>query len=322
MYNPKRANSRAGIGRDPILKWVGGKRVILDILIANIKFSDRPLIEPFIGGGALAFSAPVSNQIFIGDLNSELVNLYRVVKGKSTVVALIESLRSDTFYVSEENYYEVRGWDQKPDFEDLDEIQKAARTFYLNKTGFNGLFRVNAKGKFNVPFGQKTEGITLDTDAIMQLHELLSARLVNGRHRYRIGKPASYDAQINAALRGSACKFTIYLDPPYASAPPNAGKKAQSFKTYQKDGFTNDDQVGLAKFVKDLTKNDHQILLSNVDTSQVRSWYSGLFYLEIPSVRRSVSGKASGRTGVNEILISNYPLRYKLNGVDLKHGKL
>jgi|LakMenEpi03Aug12_release.lakeMendotaPanAssembly.Ray.scaffolds.fasta_scaffold279943_2 DNA adenine methylase len=322
MNNLKRKNIRSGIGRDPILKWVGGKRVILEILVANIKFQDRPLIEPFIGGGALAFSAPVTNQILIGDLNAELVNLYKVVKGKSSVINLIETLNSDTFYVSEDNYYQVREWDKKSDFESLDDILKAARTFYLNKTGFNGLFRVNAKGKFNVPFGQKAEGFRLDTDAIMQLHELLSARLPNGRHRYRIAKPASYDSQINAALRGKNSKFTIYLDPPYASAPPNAGKKSQSFKTYQKDGFTNDDQLALAMFVKGLTKNGHQILLSNVDTSQVRGWYKGLFYLEIPSVRRSVSGKTSGRTGVNEILISNYPLRYKLNGVDLKHGKL
>lgn len=310
-------------GVAPILKWVGGKRVILEVIRANIISKNSTLIEPFIGGGALSFSVPTSDQIVIGDLNRELVNLYQTVRKKSDLEGLISLLNSPRFAVSEENFYTIRDWDRSENFWKLDPLEIAARTYYLNKTCFNGIFRVNSKNQFNVPFGKKGPEFKFDIEALRNMQILLSSKLPDKRNRFKIQPTATYDKQILDVISLSASKKVIYLDPPYASAPSSSAKngKVQSFKTYQKEGFSDDDQANLAAFVRKLNSH-HEILLSNVDTQKVRDWYSGFYYLVIPSVRRSVSGKASGRSGVDEILISNHPLQFKLNGEDLKNGKL
>jgi DNA adenine methylase len=310
-------------GVAPILKWVGGKRVILDVIKSNIQNKNSALIEPFIGGGALSFSVPTSNQIFIGDLNRELVNLYKTVSKKSAVEEMIELLSSPKFEVSAENFYRIRNWDRKEGFWDLDPAEIAARTYFLNKTCFNGIFRVNSKNQFNVPFGKKSPGFTFDFEALVKMQSLLSSKLPDKRNRFKIQRTAPYDKQILDAIRLSPDKKVIYLDPPYASAPSSTAKngKVQSFKSYQKEGFSDVDQAYLAAFVESI-KSEHEVLVSNVNTKRVREWYSGFYYLIIPSVRRSVSGKTTGRSGVDEILISNHPLHYKFNGKDLKNGKL
>lgn len=310
-------------GALPVLKWVGGKRVILEVLRANIVYKERALIEPFIGGGALSFSTPTNDQIFIGDLNRELVNLYSVIKQSSALEEMIEYLQSAEFKVTESNFYKIREWDRSETFWETKPTKIAARTFYLNKTGFNGIFRVNSKNEFNVPFGKKPKDFKFDFGPLNRLHGLLASKLPDKRNRFRIQPQGSYDYQIKRALDSINGKAVIYLDPPYASTSTSTSKsgKVQSFKTYQKDGFSDDDQLELANFVRNLGKTN-EILLSNVDTEKVRDWYRGFHYLVIPKVRRSVSGKASGRTGVDEILISNHPLRFALGGRDLENGRL
>ena len=323
MNSKENASAVKVTGVAPILKWVGGKRVILDVIKTNIKNKDATLIEPFIGGGALSFSVPTSNQIIIGDLNRELVNLYQLVSKKSSVEKMIELLNSRKFEVSEDNFYRIRNWDRKDDFWLLDPAEIAARTYYLNKTCFNGIFRVNSSNQFNVPFGKKNPGFKFDFEALRSMQRLLSSKLPDKRNRFKIQPTAAYDKQILDAIRLSSGKRVIYLDPPYASAPSSSAKsgKVQSFKTYQKEGFSDTDQADLAEFVNSI-KSKHEVLLSNVDTTKVREWYSGFYFLVIPSVRRSVSGKTSGRSGVDEILISNHPLQYNLNGKEFKNGKL
>jgi DNA adenine methylase len=311
------------IGTLPVLKWVGGKRVILEVLRANIVNKDRPLIEPFIGGGALSFSVPTSDQIIIGDLNRELINLYSVVKKSSALEEMIAFLQSPEFKITEANFYKIRQWDRSETFWELSPAKIAARTFYLNKTGFNGIFRVNSKNHFNVPFGHKPLDFEFDFKPLTELQRLLSSKLPDKRNRFRIQPQGTYDVQIEHALASTNGQSVIYLDPPYASTSTSTSTpgKAQSFKTYQKDGFSDDDQLILARFVRNLGTN-HEVLLSNVDTESVRDWYRGFYYLVIPGVRRSVSGKASGRSGVDEILLSNHPLNFVLDGKELMNGKL
>ena len=323
MNTSTRSNTPAKTGALPILKWVGGKRVILEVLRANILNKDRPLIEPFIGGGALSFSVPTSDQIIIGDLNRELINLYSVVKKSSTLEAMIAFLESSEFKITESNFYKIRDWDRSETFWELHPAKIAARTFYLNKTGFNGIFRVNSKNQFNVPFGHKPLDFKFDFEPLNKLQRLLSSKLPDKRNRFLIQTQGTYDFQIESALASINGKSVIYLDPPYASTSTSKSTpgKAQSFKTYQKDGFSDDDQLILARYVRSLGKN-HEVLLSNVDTESVRDWYRGFYYLVIPGVRRSVSGKPSGRTGVDEILLSNHPLNFVLHGKELKNGKL
>lgn len=312
------------LGAAPILKWVGGKRVILEILRANIKNTKSPLVEPFIGGGALSFSVPTSGPIFIGDLNPELVNLYKVVSRKSDAESLIALLQTREFKITQDNYYAIRSWDRENNLLELDPIRVAARTYFLNRTGFNGLYRVNSTGYFNVPFGQKQEDMAFDFENIRSLQKLLASKLNHeNKKRFKIHDAANYREQVKSVLSEIPTAVTVYLDPPYASAPPNNDKahKPQSFKTYQKGGFSDADQQVLADFVQKLPQK-HQVLVSNVATDQVKSWYSGMYFLTIPSVPRRVSGKTSGRTGVDEILISNRPLEFELNGVSLESGKL
>jgi DNA adenine methylase len=324
MKTPPSIHNSNSLGVAPILKWVGGKRVILDALRANVKSGDASLVEPFIGGGALSFSVPTNGQIFIGDLNWELVNLYRVVAKKSDAEQLIAQLQTKEFRVSEDNFYKIRSWDVVNELKTLDPIKVAARTYFLNRIGFNGLFRVNSNGKFNVPFGKKSSDFVWDLESIRALQRLLASKLEgSSKKRFIIQDPGSYQEQLAQVFRDTKANLTIYLDPPYASAPSTTSKtgKPQSFKAYQKGGFSNLDHEILAKFVKNIP-NKHQVLVSNVSTAEVQKWYSGMYYLTLPSVRRRVSGKTSGRTGVDEILISNRPLSFELDGVHLENGRL
>jgi DNA adenine methylase len=160
----------------PFIKWVGGKRGLLEQIIPLLPKSFDSYHEPFLGGGALFFELYSrgylkEKKVFLSDINSELINVYQVVKEKPE--KLIENLKRYKKNHSKEFYYEIRALDRKDDFNDLSSLERATRFIYLNKTCFNGLYRVNKKGYFNTPIGSYKNPKIVDEETILNASEAL-----------------------------------------------------------------------------------------------------------------------------------------------------
>jgi len=260
----------------PILKWAGGKKQLLAELLDKKPVHFNKYIEPFIGGGALYFSLNHPNSI-IADSNEELINLYTVVA--NNVGELIDLVR--TYNTDEETYYAIRALD----IQGLSDVKRAARMLYLNKTCFNGLWRVNKQGKFNVPYGKRKNPIILNTENLKAASELLkSTTLVLGDYKQVLK---------DFAAPGDF----IYLDPPYLPISPNS-----DFKRYTKEQFFDEDHQELAKEVKRLHELGCHVILSNSNHPLVYELYSE-FDIDVIKTRRNINAKGNKRTG-EDVLIN------------------
>ncbi len=277
----------------PILKWAGGKKDLLPELKKYITpelLKGNQYIEPFIGGGALAFDLEHPNTV-IGDLNPELTNLYQVVKDKSEV--LIDQLKEHQEKHCEAHYYEVRALDRWADFKYIVPATRAARTVYLNKTCFNGLYRVNSKGYFNSPIGRSSSGKTPDivqADAIRDLSKFLQTVDI---------QTGDYRTVVNDIhpLPGTV----IYLDPPY---DPGEEINTGGFVSYQKEGWTREDLKLMKSECDYWSRLGCKIVVSNNDTPFVRELFSDWEIHEV-DVRRSINRNGDGRKG-KEVIITNF----------------
>lgn len=277
----------------PILKWPGGKRDLLPELKKYITpelLRGNMYIEPFIGGGALAFDLEHPNTV-ISDLNPELTNLYQIVKDKPEV--LIDRLKAHQEKHCEDHYYEVRALDRWPDFKYIVPATRAARTVYLNKTCFNGLYRVNSKGYFNSPIGRSSSGKTPDivqADAIRELSKFLqTVDIQTGDYRTVVNdlKP----------LSGTV----IYLDPPFDK---DEDIKTDGFVGYQKEGWTRHDLEILKSECDYWSRLGCKIVVSNNDTPFVRDLFND-WEIHSVDVRRSINRNGDNRKG-KEVIITNY----------------
>ena len=275
---------------ETILKWAGSKRSILpqlERLITRERLIGHRYYEPFIGSGALAFDLEYPATV-INDLNSELVNVYNVVK--SNVNALVDSLSYLQANHSQNLFYELRELDRNPRFTEIhSDLERAARTIYLNKTCFNGLYRVNSKGQFNTPMGRTTNGTTPDIVQEEKLREL-SRVLQTFEIRNVSYREACQDAQEGDVL---------YFDPPYASFPDS-----ESFTAYQADGWTDEDLIELKHFCDELVDRGCLVVVSNNGTPFVKELFTDDRYeIEEISVRRSISCNSESRKKVEEVII-------------------
>ncbi len=266
----------------PFVKWVGGKRNLMHILIHKTPETFGNYYEPFVGGGALFFELARCGRLskaHLSDTNLDLVFAYQAIKKDPT--ALIEKLKEHTKRHSDEYYYKVRAKNYLDD-----PVEIAARFIYLNKTGYNGLYRVNSKGEFNVPVGRyKNPGIVQEEN-IWACHKALK----NAEIRY-----GEFD--IITPQRGDF----VYFDPPYHPTDET------SFTKYSKLDFTEQDQVRLSKFAVKLHKNGVKVMLSNSDTHFIKDLYnSSVFKITIVQAPRFVNCKPNKRNAVNEVLITNY----------------
>lgn len=277
----------------PILKWAGGKKDLLPELKKYITpelLRGNRYIEPFIGGGALAFDLEYPNTT-IADLNPELTNLYQMVKDKPAV--LIARLKEHQDQHCEEHYYEVRAADRNPDFKYSVPAARAARTIYLNKTCFNGLYRVNSKGFFNTPIGRTTSGKTPDIvqeEAIRDLSKFLqTVDIQTGDYRTVVNdwKPMPGDL--------------IYLDPPYDK---DEEIETTGFVSYQKEGWTRRDLETLKSECDYWSRLGAKIVVSNNDTEFVRELFSD-WEIHPVEVRRSINRNGDNRKG-KEVIITNF----------------
>ena len=265
----------------PILKWAGGKTQLLEHLLPKIPKEYNKYIEPFFGGGALFFALKPNNSI-IADSNPELINLYRVIaKDVTSLISELKNLKNEKDF-----FYDMR----KKEFSELSEIEAAARTIFLNKTAFNGLYRVNKKGQFNVPFGYYKNPKILDEDQLLAASKLLKkTKILLGDFK---------DVLCENAKKGDF----IFLDPPYLPV-----SKFSDFKRYTKEQFHEKDQISLANLVNKLSKKGCHILLTNSNHPLIHELYKD-FNIDIYKTKRNINSKSTNRKG-EDIIVSNFKKR-------------
>ena len=265
----------------PILKWAGGKTQLLEHLLPKIPKEYNKYIEPFFGGGALFFALKPNNSI-IADSNPELINLYRVIaKDVNSLISELKNLKNEKDF-----FYDMR----RKEFSELSEIEAAARTIFLNKTAFNGLYRVNKKGQFNVPFGYYKNPKILDEDQLLAASKLLKkTKILLGDFK---------DVLCENAKKGDF----IFLDPPYLPV-----SKFSDFKRYTKEQFHEKDQISLANLVNKLSKKGCHILLTNSNHPLIHELYKD-FNIDIYKTKRNINSKSTNRKG-EDIIVSNFKKR-------------
>lgn len=268
----------------PFLKWAGGKGALTDLLLAHLPPSFRTYHEPFLGGEALFFALYQEGRItrvVLSDLNPELMDTYRALR--DCPLEVIRTL--ETYTYNRETYYHLRALDPWA----LSLPERAARMIYLNKTGYNGLYRLNRKGKFNVPFGRYRSPNYLDRENLLAVSRALQGvELIT----------APFERVLERAKPGDL----VYFDPPYVPL-----SKTASFTGYLPGGFSLEDHKRLKEVCLELTARGVHVMLSNSDTPPVRTLYSAFpFRLHGLKAKRSISRTVSGRKEVFELLITNY----------------
>lgn len=266
----------------PIVKWVGGKRQLMFELIKNMPKSYNRYFEPFIGGGALFFELQ-PEQAYISDMNEELINLYSIVR--DNVYELIDDLSKHE--VSKEYFLEIRNIDRTEKYAELSNVERASRFIYLNRTCFNGMYRVNSKGEFNVPFGHYKNPRIIDENNLLNCSELLKKTEI---------KCADFTEILTKVKKGDF----VYFDPPYV--PLN---ETSSFTSYTKDGFDIDMQFKLRDVCDELDSMSVKFMLSNSDTKLVNELYSN-YEIKKVFASRQINANADGRGKITEVLVRNY----------------
>lgn len=266
----------------PIVKWVGGKRQLMFELLKNMPNSYNRYFEPFIGGGALFFELQPQNG-YISDKNEELINLYSVVR--DDVYNLIADLNEHE--ISKEYFLKIRNLDRTEIYNKLSNIQKASRFVYLNRTCFNGMYRVNSQGQFNVPFGNYKNPKIVDAENLINCSKLLKNTEICC---------ADFSKILNKVQKGDF----VYFDPPYV--PLN---ETSSFTSYTKDGFDLDMQFKLRDVCDELDSRGVMFMLSNSDTKLVNELYSN-YVIKKVFASRAINANGNGRGKITEILVRNY----------------
>ncbi len=272
----------------PFVKWVGGKTQLLSKIKDLMPKEYNRYFEPFVGGGALLFEVK-PKEFLINDFNSELVEAYKSLTNKSDFELLKESLKAHENEHSEEHYYQVREMDKLEDFIDLPRHVRAARMIYLNKACFNGLYRVNAKGYFNVPSGKKKKVTCFEESNLNDLYNFFNSssyEILNG----------DFEEAVRNAKKGDF----VYFDPPY-----DTWDDKNSFTSYAKNPFGKDEQVRLSNVYKALSNKGVYVMLSNHNTDFIRELYKD-FNIHIVEAKRMINSKADGRGNVEEVIITNY----------------
>ena len=270
----------------PLVKWAGGKRQLLPHIHAALPAgTPRRYYEPFIGGGAVLFSlTPAAARV--NDLNSELINLYEVVReGVDELISLVSTYPNDADF-----FYQLRAVDRDAErFAALSATERAARTLYLNKTCYNGLYRVNSTGQFNAPFGRYKNPTICDADTLRGVHQY-----------FRNNDITFTQGDFAAAVAGAGEGDFVYFDPPYD--PVNV---TSSFTGYQKGGFDRAEQERLKAVCDDLDARGVKFLLSNSATEFIRQLYAD-FSIDTVAATRAINSVGSRRGKVDEVLVRNY----------------
>lgn len=269
----------------PVVKWVGGKRQIIDQLLRFMPNTFSSYYEPFLGGGALLF-ARQPNRAIVNDQNKELMNMYTVIRDNvEDLIFLLSQYKND-----KEQFYKARELDRSRQlYAQLSSIEKAARIIFLNKTCYNGLFRVNRAGQFNTPFGNYKNPKILDEVTLRAVSYYLknsNIRLLN--------------TDFEESLKGIRKGAFVYFDPPYDPVSDTA-----SFTGYDKGGFGKEEQFRLKKLCDKLNERGVKFLLSNSATDFIIDLYTD-YTISFVKARRAINSVAEKRGEVDEVLVMNY----------------
>jgi len=265
------------------IKWAGGKRQLISQLKKYFPGKIERYFEPFVGGGSVAFYIIKNYKpkiVYLSDSNEELINTYNVVK--SNVNSLIKRLEYYKKSHSKSFYYAVRSQDPRV----LSTIERATRFMYLNKTCYNGLYRVNSKNEFNVPMGSYKTPKIYDEEELKFISNLLKNSKIETKDFYQIK---------DKAKKGDF----VYFDPPYYPL------KKESFTTYTKENFLEKDQIRLAKLFSILDKKGAKVMESNSDTKFIRNLYKE-YNIHVVRASRMINSNSKGRGKINEVVITNY----------------
>jgi len=274
----------------PFVKWAGGKGQLLLQYEPLFPITINDYFEPFVGGGAVFFflhsQGRLGGKAALSDFNEELMNCYRVIRDRAE--ELVEKLwEHDAQKMDKDYYYKVRKWDRDGRIERKSAVERAARTMFLNKTCYNGLYRVNSKGQFNVPYGRYKNPTVCDESNLRAVSQALQ------------GVELDTEDFEKCLERAKAGDF-VYFDPPYH--PLSA---TSSFTSYTKEDFGEEEQRRLARVFQELDERGCKVMLSNSDTPLVWDLYQD-YRIGVVTSNRSVSGKPSTRKGISEMVILNY----------------
>jgi DNA adenine methylase len=282
----------------PFLKWAGGKRALLGDILPNIPEFTGKYVEPFLGAGAVFFQIGAGVQKVASDQNSELIDTYTVVRDYPE--RLIEELRKHKN--EKEHFLAIREMDREAQFFKLDIVERAARFIFLNKTCFNGLYRVNSNGHFNVPFGNQKNPDIVSEKQILNASAYLRHRLTGSKGKF---SSQLFTGDYKAITKSVKEDDFVYMDPPYHPISTTS-----NFVTYGKNGFNATHQEELRDEVLLMHTLGAKIMLSNSDTPLIRKLFSSrVFHKKTVSVRRAISAKSEGRAPISELLITNYRMR-------------
>lgn len=270
----------------PFLKWVGGKRQLIPEIKKMLPkgIANRPYYEPFIGGGALFFELQ-PKQAVINDYNEELINVYCVIRDNPN--ELIEDLKKHKN--TAEYFYEIRSLDRLPLFNNLTKVERASRIIYLNKTCYNGLYRVNNAGEFNSPFGKYKNPNIINEPVIKAVSKYLN-----------LNKIQISNSDYEVILRDIPANSFVYLDPPYHPV-----SETSNFTGYIQGGWNESEQLRLRDVCNKLNANGVKFLLSNSASDFIKEIYSA-YNIKTVQANRAVNSISSKRGQVDEFLICNY----------------
>ncbi|WP_338627552.1 DNA adenine methylase [Clostridium baratii] len=274
----------------PFLKWAGGKRQLMNEIKENLPKDIKELkyYEPFIGGGAVFLEIEPKRAI-INDFNDELINVYKVIR--DNVDELIELLKKHKENNSQEYFYEIRELDRKFEIYDkMSDVEKAARIIYLNKTCYNGLFRVNSKGEFNTPYG-KYKNPNIVNEVVLRA----VSNYLNSSKKIKI-----MSGDYKECLKRIPGDSFVYFDPPYWKVSDSS-----SFTGYTMNGFTKENQIELRDTCRMLHKKGIKFMLSNSDTPFIRDLYKEFKIISVDATR-SINSNSKKRGNVGEVLVKNY----------------
>lgn len=270
----------------PFVKWAGGKRQLLEDIRKHIPTSYNRYFEPFLGGGAVLFDIQPEKAV-INDINKQLINVYKQLKHNSNdVISIIKEFEKEKS--SEEFYYSLRKKYNQKITENIFDAECAGLFIWINKHCFNGLYRVNSKGLFNVPFNGNIKSKSMEIDNLKNIGKYLKENDIK-----------IYSEDFENILKKVKKDDFVFIDSPYVPLTKTAG-----FIDYSKEGFSFEDHLRLSELFKELDKKGAKLILTNNDTELVRKMYEG-FKINTIEVNRSINRNGNDRKG-KEVMILNY----------------
>ncbi|HEM4275428.1 TPA: DNA adenine methylase [Streptococcus suis] len=270
----------------PFTKWTGGKRQLLSVIKSLMPDQYNNYFEPFVGGGALFFDlAP--KKAYINDFNSELINCYLQIKKNPQI--LIELLAKHQENNSKEYYLDLRSADRDSRIDKMTDVERAARIMYMLRVDFNGLYRVNSKNQFNVPYGRYKNPKIVDGELLLSISKYL-----NDNDIHILNK------DFEEAVEDVRVGDFVYFDPPYIPL-----SETSAFTSYTHEGFSYEDQVRLRDTFMKLDEKGAYVMLSNSSSPIVEELYKD-FYIHKVEATRTNGAKSSSRGKISEIIVTNY----------------